>query len=153
MRIYFAGSIRGGRQDAALYADMIAFLGTFGEVLTEHVGDAALTAAGDDGPDDRYIFDRDIAWLRSSNLVIAEVTTPSLGVGYELGRAVAWGKPVLCLFRDDTQGHLSAMIQGDPAIKTAWYADLAEARDHMAAFIQKQARVLDLSRNPGDHQP
>lgn len=32
-------------------------------------------------------------------MVVAEVTQPSLGVGYELGRAVALHKPVLCLFR------------------------------------------------------
>lgn len=32
-------------------------------------------------------------------MVVAEVTQPSLGVGYELGWAVALGKPILCLFR------------------------------------------------------
>jgi len=31
--------------------------------------------------------------------VVAEVTIPSLGVGYEIGRAVAMGKRVLCLNR------------------------------------------------------
>jgi len=31
--------------------------------------------------------------------VVAEVTIPSLGVGYEIGRAVALGKRVLCLYR------------------------------------------------------
>lgn len=32
-------------------------------------------------------------------MVVAEVTQPSLGVGYELGRAVAFNKRILCLFR------------------------------------------------------
>lgn len=32
-------------------------------------------------------------------VVVAEVTQPSLGVGYELGRAVDMKKKVLCLFR------------------------------------------------------
>ena len=32
--------------------------------------------------------------------VVAEVTQPSLGVGYEIGRAVAMGgKSILCLYR------------------------------------------------------
>ena len=48
MKIYFAGSIRGGRQDAALYEQIIQYLKTFGEVLTEHVGDPALTSIGDE---------------------------------------------------------------------------------------------------------
>ncbi len=32
-------------------------------------------------------------------VIVAEVTQPSLGVGYELGRAVALNKRVFCLFR------------------------------------------------------
>lgn len=32
-------------------------------------------------------------------MVVAEVTLPSLGVGYELGRAVDMKKKILCLFR------------------------------------------------------
>ena len=31
--------------------------------------------------------------------IVAEVTQPSLGVGYEIGRAVAMGKKILCLYR------------------------------------------------------
>ncbi len=34
-----------------------------------------------------------------SDIIVAEVTQPSLGVGYELGRAVAMKKPILCLYR------------------------------------------------------
>ena len=31
--------------------------------------------------------------------IVAEVTQPSLGVGYEIGRAVAMDKKILCLYR------------------------------------------------------
>jgi hypothetical protein len=135
VKIYFAGSIRGGRQDAECYAAMIGFLRGFGEVLTEHVGDTELSEAGDDGPDDRFIHDRDMAWLRICDLVVAEVTSPSLGVGYELGWATAMKKPVLCLFRDDTRRPLSAMIAGSPAIVTVAYREPEEARRHITDFI------------------
>ncbi|MEZ4526596.1 MAG: hypothetical protein R2941_11810 [Desulfobacterales bacterium] len=43
MKIYFAGSIRGGRDDVEIYRKLIAFLKSFGQVLTEHVGDTGLT--------------------------------------------------------------------------------------------------------------
>ena len=135
MKIYFAGSIRGGRQDAGRYAAMVDYLRGFGDVLTEHVGDTRLSEAGDDGPDDRFIHDRDMVWLKSCDLVVAEVTTPSLGVGYELGWAAAMKKPVLCLFRGGTRQVLSAMIAGCPGIQTVVYSGLAAARRHMAAFI------------------
>jgi len=135
MKIYFAGSIRGGRQDAECYAAMVTFLRGFGEVLTEHVGNTGLSEAGDDGPDDRFIHDRDMAWLKTCDLVVAEVTTPSLGVGYELGWATAMRKPVLCLFRGDTMRPLSAMIAGSPAIQTVAYCGQEDARRRITAFI------------------
>ncbi len=139
MKIYFAGSIRAGRDDAAIYETMITWLRSFGEVLTEHVGNPALSAAGDDGPDDRYIHDRDMAWLTSCDLVVAEVTTPSLGVGYELGWAAALKKPVLCLYRTIAGRPLSAMIGGSPEIQTSVYACLDEAKIIMEDFIKKTA--------------
>lgn len=139
MNIYFAGSIRGGREDAALYADLISRLQTYGEVLTEHVGNPLLTQAGDDGPDDRFIHDRDMAWLEACDLIVAEVTVPSLGVGYELGRAVEMKKPVLCLHRPAPNQPLSAMVAGSPGIKTASYADLDEAMKIIEAFINLQS--------------
>lgn len=139
MKIYFAGSIRGGRDDAALYAELISRLQAFGEVLTEHVGDPELTQAGDDGPDDRSIHDRDMAWLTACDLLVAEVTVPSLGVGYELGRAVEMEKPVLCLHRPSPDQPLSAMVAGSPGIKAATYADLDEAMKIVEAFLNLQS--------------
>ena len=83
MRIYFAGSIRGGRDDADLYLKIIEHLKGFGDVLTEHVGNNALTVAGESIKDDISIHDRDMDWLKDSDIIVAEVTNPSLGVGYE----------------------------------------------------------------------
>ncbi len=62
--VYFCGSIRGGRDDAALYARIIAHVGaTHGRVLTEHVGAVALGAMGEDALSEREIHDRDLRWL------------------------------------------------------------------------------------------
>lgn len=120
MQIYFAGSIRGGRSDHKLYAQIIELLRRHGEVLTEHVGSSALSAAGEDEPS-RNIHDRDIAWLRTAGLMVAEVTTPSLGVGYEIGKASEWGIPTLCLFRPSSARSLSPMIEGCPGVTTERY--------------------------------
>lgn len=145
MKIYFAGSIRAGRNDAAIYEAMITWLRSFGEVLTEHVGDPALSEKGDDGPGNRYIHDRDMAWLSSCDLVVAEVTTPSLGVGYELGWATALKKPILCLHKTMSVRHLSAMLAGSPRIQTAEYSSLDEAKIIMGKFIRKTAEERRLS--------
>jgi hypothetical protein len=53
---------------------------------------------------DAEILERDMQWLSQAHVVIAEVTQPSLGVGFEIARAVTLNKPVLCLFRPSS-GH------------------------------------------------
>ncbi len=121
MNIYFAGSIRGGREDAALYARIIDFLKQFGTVFTEHIGDSTLTDQGDEGFTDRQIHDRDMDWLLASDVIVAEVTTVSLGVGYEIGRAVSLGKKVICLYRENPGKKLSAMIAGCPHLSMIIY--------------------------------
>ncbi|CAH1792538.1 unnamed protein product [Owenia fusiformis] len=112
--IYFCGSIRGGRQDADLYQRIIKKLKKYGKVLTEFVGSDELMGELDAtlDNDEVKIHNNDIGWLSTSSAVVAEVTQPSLGVGYELGRAVAMDKKVLCLYRPQPDKLLSAMIRG-----------------------------------------
>lgn len=131
MKIYFAGSIRGGRQDAGLYQDIIKELSRYGEVLTEHLGDLALGKGGQDLPSSQ-IWEQDMNWLKSADLVVAEVTTPSLGVGYELGQARSLGVPALCLFRPGVGGSLSAMIAGDDYFEIVEYAELSDLKELFA---------------------
>ena len=132
--IYFAGSIRGGREDWALYLEIITQLRHYGRVLTEHIGDAQLEAAGE-SLGDREIHDRDLSWLREAAYLVAEVTRPSLGVGYEIGKATEWGKPVLCLFRPGDGRALSAMIAGSNKVMLREYRSAAELRSIFDEFF------------------
>lgn len=125
MTIYFAGSIRGGRGDQAVYQQIIELLKQHGTVLTEHFGDATLTAVGE-ALDDCAIHDRDLAWLRGADVLVAEVTTPSLGVGYEIGRAVEWRKRVICLYRPSRERQLSGMIAGCAGVVVLEYSDAVQ---------------------------
>lgn len=119
--IYFAGSIRGGREDRHIYMQIIRLLRTHGEVLTEHVGDGALSPAGESGMSDHAIFERDMAWLTAADLVVAEVSTPSLGVGFEIAAAVGMKKRVIALWREQENRSLSAMIAGCPEVEVFHY--------------------------------
>ena len=135
-KVYFAGSIRGGRQDAALYGEMIDYMEARGcRVLTEHVGLESLQAEGESTMTEEEIFRRDMAWLTDSDMVVAECTTPSHGVGYELARARDMGKPVH-IFYDLTRGRLSAMLAGDRSFILHPYTsrrELFEALDRIIA--------------------
>jgi len=111
MKVYFAGSIRGGRQDAGLYKRIIEYIQKSHVVLTEHVGDLSLSKL--EGAENREvaIYEQDTAWLRESDIVIAECTTPSLGVGYELAYAESRGIPVHIFY--NSRISLSAMLAGN----------------------------------------
>ena len=111
-KVYFAGSIRGGREDAALYGRMIAYIGKTAQVLTEHIGRPDIFESEKDSCD-ADIYRQDTAWLRESDILIGECTHPSLGVGYELGYAESLGKPVHILYNEE-RTRLSAMLAGNP---------------------------------------
>ena len=137
MKIYFAGSIRGGRDDAALYHEIVELLGNYGEVLTEHVADTELGVLGQDIGDGK-IHDRDLGWLQSSDYLVAEVTTPSLGVGYEVGKATEWGKPVLCLYRPAGGRLLSAMISGSNGVTLKAYQSPTELKEILEQYFRSK---------------
>ena len=61
---------------------------------------------------DTHIYERDTEWLRSADMVIAECTCPSLGVGYELAYAEAHNIPVH-IFYDKGKSNISAMLNGN----------------------------------------
>ena len=123
-KIYFAGSIRGGRIDADLYNRMITYMQKTDIVLTEHIGSPHLNLM-EQGKKDADIYGQDTAWLRESDILIAECTCPSLGVGYELAYAEKHGKPCH-IFYDRTKTQLSAMLTGNPYFHIHPYEDESE---------------------------
>jgi len=135
VKIYFSGSVSGGREDVGLYLQIIVQLKEHGLVLTEHIGDARLDAGGEPGLSVVEIHDRDLAWLGQADCLVAEVTTPSLGVGYEIGRATEWGKLVLCLFRTGTGSMLSPMIAGSSGAVVREYRNVGELKEILEEFF------------------
>merc|ERR1712179_734712 len=137
--IYFCGSIRAGRQDVDLYQRIIDQLDQYGRVLTPFVGDKNITITGSEHEGgDKGIHDRDVAMLEESKVIVAEVTQPSLGVGYELGRAVAMGKRILCLYRPQENKLLSAMIRGahnDASFTVVDYKDMKDVPAILKKFF------------------
>ncbi len=138
---YFCGSIRGGRQLAERYGRIIDWLKPYGQVLTEHVGDDGMISTDDRSLTDREIHDRDMGWIAASDLVIAEVTVPSLGVGYEIARALQLGKPVWCLFHSEAGATLSAMISGCGEVKVIRYRQPEELKERLETYLSREDHV------------
>lgn len=81
-------------------------------MLTEHIGKMNMSVKAQTKSVDTHIYERDTEWLRSCDMVIAECTCPSLGVGYELAYAEAHNIPVH-IFYDKSKTNISAMLNGN----------------------------------------
>lgn len=136
-KIYFAGSIRGGREDAQLYAAIISHLQKTEDVLTEHIGKTDLDTREQGRSGDARIYEQDTAWLRECDLVIAECSNPSLGVGYEMAYAERYNKPVF-IFYDRERTQLSAMLTGDEYFHIIPYEKPEEIFRQLDRILQEQ---------------
>jgi len=61
---------------------------------------------------EQELYLRDIGLLEESDCMVAEVTVLSIGVGYEVCRALGLGMPVLCIH--SAGANVSAMVLGNP---------------------------------------
>jgi len=136
MKIYFAGSIRGGRDDSQKYFEIINHLKSYGHVLTEHVGDKSINELGEQCLSSEEIYIRDSKWLEEADIVIGDTSIPSLGVGYEIAKAENLGKKILCVFKKLEKGkEISAMIKGNKSITLKEYDNLVELFKIIDDFI------------------
>ena len=136
MRIYFSASITGGREQAHIYPRIIEHLRQYGEVLTEFVADQAYSAQGEQQLPPEAIYRRDIDYINQCDVLVAEVTVPSFGVGVEVATASGQNKQVLALYRPAEGRRLSAMIDGDPNVTVAEYRTLEEAKAAVERFFE-----------------
>lgn len=127
MKIYFAGSIRSGRSKVADYSKIVGKLQEFGTVLTTHVADTTLTSSGEQDLNESQIYARDLKWLQEADLLVADVSIASLGVGYEIALSEKLNKKIICLYDECAENKLSAMIAGNPNLMIFKYKNIDEA--------------------------
>jgi 2'-deoxynucleoside 5'-phosphate N-hydrolase len=127
MKVYFAASITGGRDNQEIYPEIVNFLKENNcKVLTEHISDKNLSSYGETNLLPEEIFQRDLNWIRESDILIAEVSQVSLGVGYEIGFAESIGKKIICLYKEKEGKKLSAMIEGNKNLIIIKYKDVED---------------------------
>ncbi|HJW89171.1 MAG TPA: nucleoside 2-deoxyribosyltransferase [Anaerolineales bacterium] len=140
LNIYFSCSITGGRKDQQDYQAIVDALVSEGHsVPTAHLSSPEVMAL-EAVVDPVEVFTRDIEWIDACEAVVAEVSTPSHGVGYEIAYALGRGKPVLCCYRQEVR--VSKMITGNthPLLRLRSYQSAAEAVQLVCEFL------LDISK-------
>jgi 2'-deoxynucleoside 5'-phosphate N-hydrolase len=138
MNIYFACSITGGRDFEPVYQAITSSLLADGhEVPTSHLADTEVKVL-EAVVSPRNVYERDVAWIRACDRLIAEVSTPSHGVGYEIAFALELGKPVLCIHQEGRP--VSKMITGNsyPNILVKEYRNSDEAISIIRSFLSRR---------------
>lgn len=136
MKIYLSGSIRGGRQFQPIYRIIHDTLIENGHiVLAHHVANENVVEI-EELVSDQEIYIQDIAWLEECDGLIAEVSLPSLGVGYEIAYALNLKKPVYAIY-DVDKDPISAMISGNTSnyLTVRSYKDIKDIIKYINEFL------------------
>ncbi len=134
MNIFYTGSVRGGQARHALVIralekhGTVVYPGAYFETLSGH-GETEL-------PRDE-IAKRERDALVKSDVVVAEVSTPSLGVGYLVSYATSLGKRVVALYQGEDTFKLSAMIKGDHNVEVYTYKTEKDVEKILAETLSK----------------
>ena len=139
MTIYLACTVRGDRGGVLAGRAICERLQHHGHtVLTTHLlADNVETAEAQ--ITEREVFQRDLEWLTACEVLVAEASGSSYGVGFEvgyvLGRAQASGQRVVLLYDTTRRDKISRLITGnvDPNCTTFGYGSHAE----LSTFIDE----------------
>ncbi len=130
-KIFFSCSMRGGfsrlaQEELRKIPDIIEELGLM--VISRHQTSENFEES-ESRLTEQEIHDRDYRWLNDADVVIAEITNPSLGVGAEIADAVNLGIPVLCVYKKEYEHQISAYIRGKAGVVCGAYSDYGELKD------------------------
>lgn len=96
---------------------------------------------------EREVYERDIAWLDACDVLIADASGSSFGVGFEvgyvLGRSDRTEQRVLLLYRADRRPVISRLICGNahPRCTTIAYADASELAERVIPSLQSPRAI------------
>ena len=130
MNIYFSGSIYGGRQKLESYKKLVKELTKFGNVFDEEVADESIS--------DNDVFESLVDRLKQADLVFAEVTVPSLGVGYEIGYADSHNKRVICVYDKNVTPKITTMLRGNNRLKIIPYTNINEIINNLENILKEE---------------
>ena len=141
LNIYFACSITGGRQDEAEYQKIVDFLTTQGYTVPTAMLAGSGVVEMEINADAVNVYERDTTWIRGCDVLLAEISTPSHGVGYEIGYALNLQKPVICLHRHGVA--VSKMITGnrDFYLTIYDYTQIDDVLDRVQKHLEQIEKV------------
>ena len=141
MNIYLACTVRGSRGAITALRALADALEQGGHaVLTRHLLQDDVDVA-ESTLSDRQVYERDMRWLTSADVLIADASGSSYGVGFEvgylLGRSETEGQRVLLLYDISRHGVVSRLVSGNshPNCTTYGYRDVTDLVQAVERFL------------------
>jgi hypothetical protein len=141
VNIYLACTVRGDRGAVGVARALADALECMGHtILTRHLLDDDVEGA-EASLTERAVFERDMRWLDSADILVAEASGSSYGVGFEvgyvLGRSDVTGQRVLLLYDAARRPLVSRLIAGNvhPSCTTYPYRDAEDLLRFISTFL------------------
>jgi hypothetical protein len=137
MNVYFACSITGGRDDQDVYAKIVNHLLAAGHVVPTAALARPEVLLNEGAVEPAEVYQRDINWIANCDVLVAEVSTPSHGVGYEIAYALGIRKPVFCCYHQDVNVSKMILGNGDPNLVLCGYQNVEAALAYLSEYIER----------------
>lgn len=146
MKVYFVGSIRGKKKYQANYETIVNLLKSKGhDVFEDTIRPSENEVYTMEAPQKSDFVSQVNKWIAASDIVIAEISFPSVGVGYEIAHSVSKGKPVVVLADNADAMHFVDGIIADKLVTVQYTNENLEAE--LSSAIEYASDIQDTRFN------
>jgi len=157
MKVYFGASVSLDRSRLPVYQEIASEIEKLGhEITSQHVLDPDLTSGEwQKQYVPKELFRRETERLDKSDVMIAEVTSPSWGTAFLIEYALNHGKPVLALYYKEAAMPLPMMIEGHPELYVAHYSKgniktvLKKNMDYFVSMAKRKGKLVVIDGTDG----
>ena len=109
----------------------------YGEVLDAEVADDNVLIK-EQGIPDNEIFEKLEKKLDQADIVFAELTVTSLGVGYEIGYADKSNKRIIGIYDKTVVPKITTMLRGNKRLKIIPYEDINDIISNLEVILKEE---------------
>jgi len=144
MKIFFCASIRGKRGE--LYQRIVRILKNRArKVFANHILRTNQKKMDAWTPAEKDLYHKRVLEnLRKSDVVVAEISYPSMSIGYLIALSVSWQKPTIVLFFGKEAPNILSSLESFGHLRVIEYQDIKEMEQYLKREIDLAIKELDI---------
>jgi len=148
MKAYFTAALRGKKELGENYSKIVELLKLKGfTVVADHIMEEGIEQKiSQQTPEEKHkVYKHLLDKIKSADLLVAEISTPSISVGHEISYALEMSKPVVVLH---TKGLTSSLLEGldDDKLQLVEY-DFGNIKQVLTKAIEEAKKNMDVRFN------